>query len=295
MAGTEARPTKQAARDGRPTHESQAGTPALRETDHCYNSHMALHAIITAGGKLPRSMAHLADSPVKALLKVAGRTLLDTAVEAVQGVGEVERVAIAGGDDVAQATPDGTEYVREGETVMDNVANAFTHLGGEAHGYLVISPDLPFLNASVLSEFVSTARGSCDMGLPYVSRDDFLARFPGAPNRFERLDGRQVTLGSCICMTGTFLKQNIPLFRDFFNARKFAHRVVLMLGLPIALAYLSGKLSLAALEERASRLTGGQVRGIPVPDPAIAYDIDNLVNYEHADSLLRGAESGADS
>jgi CTP:molybdopterin cytidylyltransferase MocA len=253
---------------------------------------MALHAILTAGGRLPKALREFSPSPVKALLPIGGRTLLARAAEAARGCGMVGRIAAVGGDDVQQATPEGVEYVREGLDVIDNIYHGFVTLGGLENDYVIISPDLPFISAGGLAGFLAAARVKAAMAFPLVSGEDFLARFPGAPNRFERIDGGRVTMGSMIYMTGTMVLSNIPLGRDFFRYRKLPYKLAGLLGFSIIWGYLTRRLRLSQLEARASRLTGGSVRGVFVSDAGLAYDIDNRENYAYALKRLQAEGAG---
>lgn len=249
---------------------------------------MALQAILIAGGRLPSQLRPLSGSPVKALLDVGGQTLLARAARAALACPAIERVCAVGNDEVAQAArTTGCEYAPEGETVIDNVFNAFNALGGKEHSYIIISPDLPFINTEALGAFIAAAQASpAEIALAVVTGAAFLTRFPGAPNRFERVDGGPLTLGSVFYLTGPALYSNIPLARDFFRWRKWPHQLALLLGLPIAWAFLTGQLKLAVLERRAAQLTGVEVRGLGAP-PELAYDVDNLANLRVAEELLR--------
>jgi hypothetical protein len=251
---------------------------------------MALNAILTAGGRLPKALRAYSTSPVKALLSCGKLTLLGAAAQAAQHCGMLARIAAVGGDEVQQATPDGVEYVREGEDVIDNIYNAFVTLGGAGHDYVIISPDLPFISADGLAAFLAAAQVKAAMAFPLISREDFLTRFPQAKNFFERLDGRRVTMGSMIYMTGPMLQSNIPLGRDFFRYRKLPYKLAGMLGFSIIWGYLTQRLRLSQLEARASRLMGGDVRGVWVSDAGLAYDIDNRENYEYALKRIEAEE-----
>jgi molybdopterin-guanine dinucleotide biosynthesis protein A len=248
---------------------------------------MALHAILIAGGRLPRDLQPLASSPVKALLTVGGETLLARAARAAGECQIIERICAVGNAEVAQAAQAlCLEYAPEGESVIDNVLNAFTALGGREHSYLIISPDLPFITVQALARFLRAVQSAhAEIALATATGAAFLERFPGAPNRFERIDGGPLTLGSVFYLTGLALQSNIPLARDFFRWRKWPHRLALLLGLPIAWGYLTGTLKLAQLEARAARLTGVEVRGLSAP-PELAYDVDTLANLRFAEGLL---------
>ena len=248
---------------------------------------MALHAILIAGGRLPRELQHLSSSPVKALLPVGGETLLSRAARAARECNVVERACAVGNGEVEQAASAlGVEYVREGESVIDNIFNAFNALGGKEHDYLIISPDLPFITVQALARFLRVLHTThAEIAMAAVTGEAFLTRFPGAPNHFVRVDSAPMTLGSVFYLTGPALNSNVPLARDFFRWRKWPHRLALLLGLPIAWGWLTGTLRLEALERRAAQLTGVEVRGLPAP-PELAYDVDTLDNLKFAEGML---------
>jgi GTP:adenosylcobinamide-phosphate guanylyltransferase len=244
---------------------------------------MALHVIITAGGELPTELHAVSDARVKALLRLGEHTLLERAVEAAAGSALVDNIAVVGNDAVLRAMPPAAAHVAVGKTAVDNLYNGFLHHGGGLEDeYFVLSPDLPFITTTAVDEFIGAARVESQMAFPVISADDFHATFPGTTNKFERLDGRFVTMGSCIYITGQMLKTNIPLFNDFFVARRKPLKLAAMLGLPIALAYLTGRARLAQVEARARQLTGGNVRGVAVRAATLAFDVDKRVDYDYA-------------
>jgi molybdopterin-guanine dinucleotide biosynthesis protein A len=251
---------------------------------------MALHAIVTAGGRLPRELESLTSSRVKALLPLGGRSLLDSALAALRSAGPdgqplISDIAVVGSDEVGSAVAASEHsalHLGEGQNVVDNILRGFAQLGQERHDYLILSPDLPFVSGESLANFIAAARGNSDFAAPLVSRETFLAQYPGAPNRFERIDGRHVTMGSAIFFSGAMLRSNIPLMQDFFRLRKQPHKLALMLGLPIVFGFLTGRLRLSMLEQRLEQLMGGRVRAFELSDAGIAYDIDDRQNYEYA-------------
>ena len=252
-----------------------------------YNRCMALNAIITAGGGVPRSLAAYTGVSRKALIDAGGRSLLDTAVDAVQSSTLISEGVVVGNEDVRRALGGRMEFLAEGATLVENIQRGFMHFKGELSDYITISPDLPFLTGAALDVFLRAARPACQIGVPLIDREDFLACYPGAPNAFSRIaGGRQVTTGSCFYLHGPSLKANFPLFHDLFRFRKFPHRLAVMLGLPVIFAFAFGRLRVEAAEQRAAALTGAQVRAIGMSDASIAYDIDNAENYEFALELM---------
>lgn len=239
--------------------------------------------IIIAGGALPRDLKGEHPSGYKALLPFGGRSLLGHAVSAAAESGAAQGIAVVGAAPLQPHTPPDAVYVEAGRDVIENILRGFRHHGADTEAeYLVLSPDLPFVNAETLLAFIAAARKEGELGVPIVTREDFLARFPGAPNHFERIGGRHITMGSALYMSGRMLKSNIPLWRDLYAARKFPHRLAVLLGLPVTLGYLTGRLRLETLEARASQLCGGAVRAVEVRQAELAYDVDTRANYEFA-------------
>jgi hypothetical protein len=250
-----------------------------------------VHVIITAGGSMPRELAPHSDQSVKALLSVGALTLLDCAVQAVRNSSEAGGIAVIGNDHVLRQLPAEAAHIESGQSVAENIHRGFLHHGGDLSGeFLVLSPDLPFITGAALDEFIRAARPAGEFVFPLVSADSFLADFPGASNKFERVDGRPVTLGSCFYVTGRMLQTNIPLIRDFFNNRRSPTRLAAMIGLPIILGYLSGRVRLAQIEARLSQLTGGPTRAVEVGSAALAFDIDKPADLEYAARHLKFRE-----
>jgi len=244
---------------------------------------MPLRAIVTAGGTLPRELAQLHPVGAKALLPVGGRTLLQQALQALAESGEVGPVAVVGGAEVEASLSGAAKHVPAGSGVVENILRAYAEHGADERAeYIILSPDLPFVSPEAIAAFIRAARASCELGVPLVSREDFLAHYPQAPNFFERVSGREVTMGSALYVTGRMLQTNIPLWTDFYRSRKFPLRLAALLGLPILLGFITRSLRLEVVEARLSRLHGGETRAIEVREASIAYDIDNRVNYEYA-------------
>jgi GTP:adenosylcobinamide-phosphate guanylyltransferase len=249
---------------------------------------MALNAIITAGGPVPRDIQPLTGVSRKALLELGGRSLLQTALAAVAGCAAVDGVVVVGNMEVQAALAgQSATFIAEGESLIDNIHRGFLNFDDLRSDYLVLSPDLPFLTCDELNAFITAARRDCELGVPIVGRDDFLTAYPGSPNKFEHIGGRHLTMGSCFYFTGPALQTNIPLARDCYRYRKYPHRLALMLGPRIVFAFIFRRLALEMLEQRASQLTGVTTRAIELPDAAIAYDIDNRANYDYAVEWLQ--------
>jgi GTP:adenosylcobinamide-phosphate guanylyltransferase len=243
---------------------------------------MALQIIITAGGDLPADMRGGGHAPNKSLLRIGGTALLDRALAAAQALPRRGEIAVVGDAQVQAALPAGTTYVPSGGSVVDNLHRGFERLGGAGHDYVVLSSDLPFVTAAALTRFVEAAQAAAELSAPLITREHFLGRFPDAPNRFERLDGREVTMGSAFYFTGPLLQANVPLMRDFARFRKAPHKLAMLLGWEVLWGFVIRRARLDVLERRASAITGGVVRAVELDAAELAFDIDSQVEYDYA-------------
>jgi GTP:adenosylcobinamide-phosphate guanylyltransferase len=243
---------------------------------------MALQVIVTAGGELPPDMRGPGRAASKALLEIGGRTLLDAALIAARALPGIKDIAVVGDDAIRSTLPADMAHVPSGGSVIDNLVRAYDQLGGPAHDYVVMSSDLPFITPAALRHFVDEAASLAELALPIVTRESFLARFPAAPNAFELVEGRRLTMGSAFYFTGPLLQANIPLMHDFARLRKQPHKLAMLLGWQVLWGFITRQISVPLLERRASAVTGGVVRAVETTAAELAYDIDTKREYDYA-------------
>jgi len=243
---------------------------------------------------MPRRLKERFPLKVKSLILYQGKSLLTRGVEATLGIPDlVPPVAIVGPPDIREEVApfgDRARWLLEGETLMDNVMRGAEYLGWK-HSFLLVSPDLPLATSDDFARFLASVPPEAEMCVPVIRKEDFVAAFPNCPNRFNRTREGDVTMGSIFYASGLALRKNIPLARDACRARKYPWRLAYMLGLSIIVKYLLGTVSIAELERRASRLLDCAARGILLPLPRLAYDIDNELNLRYLEGTQGAGKS----
>ena len=274
-----------------------------------------LKVILTCGGRRTGALAGRAPGGVKALLDIGGRTLLEAAVDAASGLAacgggnSVMAICAVGPDDVwtaaarlsSQAAGAGESsgvlapagipvlHAKEGETVLDNIKNGMERLSEQpGDEFLVISPDLPFLNAKAIDEFLVGTPDDAGLALPVVIKEHFQAGFPGADNKFNKMLEGELTIGSVFYVKGGVVEKNTGIFMDAHNARKNPGKIAGMLGLSLSLKFLAGKLSLKEAQNRIGTLLDCAVYGVLPASPLLALDIDDERDLAYAEKLLSG-------
>lgn len=261
----------------------------------CYDWHMqgSIRAVVLSGGRMPRRLAERFPCEVKSLIQFQDKTLLSRSIEASLGLGQlVPPVAVVGPAEIRDEVRrfgNRARWLLEGETVIDNAMRGAKFFEWR-YPLLLVSPDLPLVCSDDLEGFLAAVPPVAEMCVPVIRKQDFVAAFPGCPNRFNHAREGEVTMGSVFYTTGKALRKNIPLARDAFRARKYPWRLAYMLGFAIIAKYLLGIASIADVERRASRLLDCVARGIVVPFPRLAYDIDNELNLQYLEARKQGGQ-----
>jgi hypothetical protein len=79
-----------------------------------------------------------------------------------------------------------------------------------------------------------------------------------------------------------FVLQQQELIRRLFAMRKNPLKLATLFGPMFILGLLTGRLTLAGLEARASRIIGGRVAAVISAYPELGFDVDKLADLEIA-------------
>ncbi len=242
-----------------------------------------LAPIVVSGGAVPESLRARFHLPAKSLIPCLGKTLLSHSINALlESECASSPIAVVGPvgikDELAQFG-DAVAWLKCRDTLMDNVS-----IGEQFHGggkdFLILSPDLPAVSGAAIDLFARAIPPEAEIAAPVITREQFLRRFPGAPNKFLRTAEGEITMGSAFFFTGRALKINLALGKDAYKSRKNPLKLAAIIGLGVAFQLLSGKLRVEALESRVSRLCDAHARAVRVDAPELAYDIDCWENIE---------------
>lgn len=259
-----------------------------------------INVILICGGRLDGKLVSKAPGNVKALLKLGDSCLLQRAIDAIENYQKnqyeprLDEIAVVGGSEVKEyvfslASNLNIKYVPEGISAIDNIYESI-RLFSRANPILVVSPDLPFISTDSVKEFVSQVDITDEIVVSTITKTDFLNHFIGAKNRFEKIRGEYLTLASIFFFRPNAFITNKPFFEDIFKLRKNPFKLALLLGLDLIIKIILGRASIADIEIRASRLCGCNVRAIRCHHPELAYDIDNIENFEFALEFIKSKE-----
>jgi len=241
-------------------------------------------AIIPAGGTLDPDLARRVGTDAKALIVFNGLTLIARTIRNLRESGVVRRIIVVGAASVqSEALAAGADFaIADVGSGPDNILAGLGGLGETTDRVIVITCDLPFVDPVGIERFILACPPDIDFCVPIIRQTDFDARFPGTSSMFVPLKDDKWTLGGAyLIQTDALRKSQVHIERVFQN-RKSMVGMVKLLGLGFLFKFLTRTLSMMDIKRKCEQIL--HASGHPVVDgpPELAYDIDDLADYEYA-------------
>lgn len=256
-------------------------------------------AIIPAGGTLSAEFAAKVGTDSKALIEIAGQTVLERTISALKGSGVVNRIVVIGGDKVRESAKGATMTIAEGSTGPENIFRGLDALAKAENPpakVLLVTCDLPFLTPDLIKGFVAACPVDKDFCVPLVNQKSFQERFPGTDATFVALKDDVWTTGCIYVIDVAALRKAKPHIEKVFENRKSKFGMARLLGFVFVMKWLRKQLTLADVEAKIQSLLGCSGKAIVNSAPEFTFDIDYVEDYEYAvESVKSGRESALTS
>jgi GTP:adenosylcobinamide-phosphate guanylyltransferase len=236
--------------------------------------------VITAGGRIDGEFAAAAGTDVKALVRVAGETMLQRAIDALRAA-DVDQIAVVGGPEVRAACAAAVErFVDESPSGSENLLRALRAWPDDER-LLYATSDLPYVNAVAIRDFLARV-GHGTLAVALTEFADFAERFPGAPPFGIRLGGERVVNGGLFSIPHGATEKLAAVATRFFEVRKKPWRMAGLVGPAVLIRFLSGRLRVADLETMALHVLRVPAQALRGCAPELAFDVDTIVEYRYA-------------
>jgi hypothetical protein len=255
--------------------------------------------VVLGGGDPGDPFAAAHGVAVKPLVPVAGQPMALYVLRALRTCPEVGRVAYVG------PVPAGAEElvdlrVTDHGTLLGNLEVGVAALRppeaqrkeGSPERVMVITADIPMVSAGMLSELL---RSAPDAGLvyPVVRKEDCERAYPGVKRTYARLKDGTFTGGNLFLIDASLVEQFLPRLREVLDARKQPLKLAGLIGPLVLLKMLTGRLTIAELQERVGEILGVKARALVTPHAAVGTDIDKEGDLELAGRVLEAARTGS--
>jgi GTP:adenosylcobinamide-phosphate guanylyltransferase len=238
-------------------------------------------AVITAGGPIDGTYAHLAGTRVKALAPIRGATMLDRTIASLREAG-IARIAVVGNAQVRQSVDSRVEkIVDDAGTGAKNVLGALDAWPDDGEPLLYLTCDMPYITTKALTSFLERVPRDT-LAMPLTEIDDFAHRFPGAPTFGITLAGECVVNGGVFHIPAGATQRIRTFATTLFDARKAPWRMATITGPMLLLKFLLKRLSIVDVERRARKVLDMNVAAVRGAAPELAFDADTADEYCYA-------------
>ncbi len=244
------------------------------------------------------------DVPIKALIPVGGKPMVQRVVEGLWGSGCIERILLCGPEKYIFQTmeegatairSDSIQWVRNEPSPSQSALKALRLAGGQAP-ILLTTADHALLRPEIVRFFCEKAdEAGYDLSVGLASMDLLKRSYPNAKRTSYRFrDGV-----FCSCNLFGFMNKRAFRAAEFWQMveerRKKPLQVVGGFGWYWLLRYLTGTLSLRKALDRASKVFGCSVGAVLMPFPEAAIDVDTEEDWRLVETIATRTADGRDA
>jgi len=245
-----------------------------------------MEAVILAGGPIPPLLQSATDASERALISLEGQTLLAHVLESLRATPPITGIVCVSTPLALASLPRDVRGLEAGDKLTENLFKGAR--AAKSDSILVVTGDVPLATGRTWMQFLDGAAvNGLEAAYPIVSRAECEAQFPGGKRTYAPLKDGEWTGGNAFLLPRAHLESLETLISQAFAARKNPFALAKMLGTGFIARALARRLGIPEVEAKISKMIGCRAGAVPVPDAAIAFDIDKPDDLEVAARFLR--------
>ncbi len=247
-----------------------------------------IDAVILAGGiPQPGELLYTyTQGKPKAMLEMAGRSMLAWVLAALDGAATVRRVAVSGLD--APATPmpclKPLVYVPDRGSMLGNAQAGVMELaktGPVSRHVLLVSSDIPALTPQIVDWLVATAEQTDDDAYySLIPREKMEARFPGSKRSYFYFKDGVFTGGDINLLSADLLLRGHAKAPALIEARKNIFKQAQLIGWDVLILFALRRLTVDEAVRAASQRLTLKGRAVICPHAEAGMDVDKPEQFE---------------
>jgi len=244
-------------------------------------------AILPAGGTISAEFAAKVGTPNKALIRFHNRSILERTLDALNDSGRVSQTVVIGTKEVLESheAAKATQTLPAGGSGPENMLKGLKHIINRPNPpkkVMIVTTDLPFLTPEIIVDFIDRCPSDRDICVPLVTKQQFTTRFPNATATFIRLRDNEWTTGGAFLIDVQAFQVAMPHIERLFENRKSKLGMVKLLGPLFLFKFLRKTLIVPDVEAKIQSMLGCSGGAVLDSPPELAYDIDDLEDYNYA-------------
>jgi len=242
--------------------------------------------ILPAGGTLKPEFAQRVGVGNKALIEIGSKTILGRTFDALEALDHIGRVTLVADDEV-RSHSDGKRadaFLASGPSGPGNILAALRHLSESPNPpdeVLIVTTDLPFVSGHALHDFQMRC-GGAELHVPINTRQEFESAFAGIENTYIKLKDGEWTAGCAYIVQTAAFDRALPHIERAFQNRKSPIGMAKLLGPWFLAKFLTKRLGVPEVLGKIETIIDCRGKAIRGASPELAFDIDDLEDYEFA-------------
>jgi len=223
----------------------------------------------------------------RAMVDIAGKTMLQRVVDALRGSQSIGRIAAVG-----KVEADGLDLiVGPGPDMVTNIKLGTDALKTDSN-VLIVCADIPLITPESVDDFVNRAREKqVDLAVPIITKQCCEQRYPGMARTYLTTADGVFTLGNITLMSPDFIENNWNAVAQAYAARKQVVKLARMIGMGVLARVILARvipsvLRVSMLEQAVERMLGARVAAVVSEYPEIGEDVDKLSDLEAVRRIL---------
>ncbi len=243
--------------------------------------------VILAGAANDGELAGCSDEPYEALVRLAGKPMVQYVVDAVRESCRVDSALVVGFPEFRDhLSLDGVDLAPAGQSFIDSITVGL-EMNSEADYLLFVTSDVPLISAHVIDEFIDMClQVDGEFFVPIVQRETSEAQFPGIERTYARLRDGSFTLGNCFFGSRPAIERTLPRLRVLYEARKNPVRIAASVGIGFLIRLVTGTCTVEYAERVLRRITGTTGRAVICSQAEIALDVDDAEQLRGVEDLV---------
>lgn len=246
-----------------------------------------MDAVVTAGGiPTPDDLLYpYTRGESKALMKIAGKPMVQWVLDAVSQSKTIESVVLVGLDENSGVRCEKPlTFVPNQGPMLNNIRTGVQEvkrINPQAEYTLIISADIPAITSEMIDWSVNTSLETADdIFYSVITRELMEGRFPGSRRSYLRLKDTEVCGSDMNMIRTSVVTGRDEFWNQIIAARKNVFKQVAMIGFDTLFLLLLRRLTIEKLIKVVAKRLGLKGRALICPYAEMGMDVDKPFQYE---------------
>jgi len=255
---------------------------------------MQYDAIILAGGESSSELKKIVPYDNEALIIIGQYPMVDYVYKALRRSSFVRNIVISGPVEALRnlyAQEENLIITDGGKNAVDSFTKAVEALNsrGCSEKLLIMPTDIPFITTEAINDFIQQSENyTADFYYPVTSKNINNLKFPGVARTYVKLREGTFTGGNLFIVNSLIIEKILDIAEQLVVRRKKPLAMARLFGLRLVYKYLTGTLSVEAIEKRFQKVVGIKGKAIISSYAEIGVDVDKPSDLELTQKYLTG-------